>query len=110
MARVLLILVFAAFGAYSTYVLFDVGYVGILRSHLSNAGGIQVLCDLTISLGLVCVWMVQDARQRGRSAWPFVVATLLLGSFGPLLYLLLRQHQPARDGRISRQVAANMIH
>jgi len=110
MARVLLILVLAAFGAYSTYVLFNVGYVGILSSHLSNAGGIQVLCDLTVSLSLVCVWMVQDARQRGRGAWPFVVATIFLGSFGPLLYLLLRQRQPARDGRISRQVAANLIH
>jgi hypothetical protein len=110
MARVLLILVFAAFGAYSTYVLFDVGYAGIFRAALGSSGGIQVLCDLCISLSLVCVWMVQDARQRGRSAWPFVVATLLLGSFGPLLYLLLRLRGPAPDGRISRQVAANMIH
>ena len=110
MARVLLILVFAAFGAYSTYVLMDVGYLGIWRSALKDGGSIQVLCDLCISLGLVCAWMLRDARQRGRHAWPCVVAALFLGSFAPLLYLLLRQYQPARDGRISRQVAASLIH
>jgi hypothetical protein len=107
MARTLLILLFAAFGAWSTYVLFDVGYVGILRSHLVNSGSIQVACDLVIALGLVCAWMVQDARSRGRNAWPFVIATVFLGSFGPLLYLLLRGE--ARDGRIARRVAAEMI-
>jgi len=110
MARVLLILVFAAFGAYSTYVMFEVGYLGIWRSALRDSGSIQVLCDLCVSLGLVCAWMIRDARQRGRNAWPFALAALLVGSFAPLLYLLLRQHQPARDGRISRQVAANLIH
>ena len=108
MARIPLILILAAFGAYSTYVMFEVGYFGLLRSHLSNAGGIQVLCDLVISLSLFCIWMVRDARQRGRNAWPFVIATLFTGSFGPLLYLLMRG--PARDGRISRRVAANLIH
>jgi hypothetical protein len=108
MARTLLYLVLAAFGAYSTYVLYDVGYVGILRSHLSNAGGIQVLCDLTISLGLVCIWLVRDARATGRSGWPFVVATIFLGSFGPLLYLVLRPRLQARDGRIVRGIAAGM--
>ena len=38
--RTLLLLVFAAFSVYSAIVVYDVGYVGILRSHLSNAGGI----------------------------------------------------------------------
>jgi len=108
MSRTLLILVLAAFGAYSTYVLFDVGYVGVLRTHLINSGSVQVACDLLIALSLACVWMVQDARSRGGNPWPFVVATLFLGSFGPLLYLLLRG--PAKDGRIARQVAAEMIH
>jgi hypothetical protein len=108
MSRTLLILVFAAFGAYSTYVLFDVGYLGVLRTHLVNSGSVQVACDLLIALGLVCVWMVRDARGRGTNPWPFVLATLFLGSFGPLLYLLLRG--PARDGRIARRVAAEMIH
>src|ERR1700752_1904664 len=102
MSRTLLILVFAVFGAYSTYAMFDVGYLGIWRSAFKDSGSIQVLCDLCISLGLVCAWMIRDARERGRNAWPFVVAALFVGSFAPLLYLLLRLRQPARDGRLSR--------
>lgn len=108
MPRILLILVLAVFGAYSAYVVYDVGYVGILQSHLTNAGGVQVLCDLTIALSLVCVWIVRDARSRGRNPWPFVVATLFLGSFGPLLYLLLRPG--ARTGGIAAAVADAMTH
>lgn len=108
MARSLLILVLAVFGAYSAYVVYDVGYVGILHSHLSNAGGIQVLCDLTISLTLVCIWISRDARAHGRNPWPYVVATLFLGSFGPLLYLLLRPG--ARSGGLAATVAASMTH
>lgn len=91
LSRLLLLDVFIAFGLYSAWVLWDVGYIGIFTSHLSNAGGIQVLCDLTIALGLVCVWMVNDARSRCRNPWPFVLLTLVAGSFGPLLYLLLRR-------------------
>jgi hypothetical protein len=51
---------------------------------------VAVLVDLTIALSLVTVWMVRDARQRGQSVAPFVVLTLLLGSVGPLLYLIRR--------------------
>lgn len=105
----LLFLLFLAFGAYSTYVVVDVGYFGILRSHLSNAGGIQVLCDLTISLILVCIWIGQDARRHGRNPWPFVLATVFLGSIGPLLYLLLRRRD-GKAGSISAAVAASMTH
>ena len=107
--RTLLLLVFAAFSVYSAIVVYDVGYVGILRSHLSNAGGIQVLCDLTISLSLVCIWIHRDARAQGRNPWPFLVATLFLGSIGPLLYLVLRPRAQGAHGGVSAAVAANLI-
>ena len=97
MARALLILVLAAFGVYSGYVVYEVGYLGILHSHLSNAGGIQVFCDLAVSLSLACIWMLRDARASGRNAWPYLIATLFLGSFGPLLYLLFRPAGEARS-------------
>lgn len=94
MSRILLVIVLLVFGVYSTYALVQVGYVGIWTSHL-HVAGIQVLSDLVIALGLVCVWMVIDARERGTNAWPFVAATLLLGSFGPLLYLLVGRARTA---------------
>jgi hypothetical protein len=40
---------------------------------------------------LASIWMVRDARERGLSAWPFILVTLVAGSFGPLLYLLTRE-------------------
>jgi hypothetical protein len=51
----------------------------------------QVLADLSIALSLSLVWIWRDARAIGRSAWPWMVATLALGSFGPLVYLLTRK-------------------
>ena len=108
MTRILLFPVFLAFSLYSAYVVYDVGYVGILRSHLSNAGGTQVLCDLTISLSLVCAWMFRDARAQRRNPWPFLLATLFLGSIGPLLYLLWRPRTQAAG--LSGSIAANLVH
>ncbi len=107
MTRILLFPFFLAFSLYSAYVVYDVGYVGILRSHLSNAGGIQVLCDLTISLCLVCGWMFRDARAQGRNPWPYLVATLFLGSIGPMLYLLLGPRAQGAGARAS--LASNSI-
>ena len=60
----------------------------------------QLFMDLSIGLGLCCAWMVLDARARGRAAvgWGFVVATIALGSLGPLAYLVLAW-QPGRETR-----------
>jgi hypothetical protein len=54
-------------------------------------GGAQVSTDLAILAVLACLWMVHDARGRGLAAWPFILVTLVAGSFGPLLYLLVRE-------------------
>lgn len=62
---------------------------------LANAATLQVFADLGIALGLVMVWMWQDARQQGISPLPFVALTLGLGSVGPLLYLIRRFGQDA---------------
>ena len=51
---------------------------------------IGVTIDLFIELVLVSIWMYFDARRRGKSAIPFILMALVLGSLGPLTYLFLR--------------------
>ena len=85
-----ILLVLIAFSALSGYALLRVGYIGIFRSSFTDWGTIQVLCDLIITCSLAMLWMLDDAHRRGLNAWPFVIVTVLAGSFGPLLYLLRR--------------------
>jgi hypothetical protein len=96
-----LILVIAAFGVLSMLALADVGYFGILEPHFQSFGGGQVFADLVIALSLVCIWMVLDSRTSGINPWPFVVVTVVLGSFGPLFYLA------ARELKVPRTATAN---
>jgi hypothetical protein len=88
---IVLLGVIAAFGVLSALALMDVGYLGIIEPHFRSWGGAQVFTDLVILAVLSCVWMVNDARARGLAAWPFIVVTLVAGSFGPLLYLVARE-------------------
>lgn len=87
--RTVLILVLAAFGAFSMYVMWEVGYLGIWRAGLSSPGAAQVLLDLVVMSFIALGFIVRDARRTGRTVWPFALITLAAGSFGPLLYLLL---------------------
>ena len=91
MQRTLILLVLALFGALTAAALWQHGYLGIFLLPLQTLAGTQVLVDLVIALTLVLVWLVQDARAQGRNPWPWVAATLALGSFGPLVYLLTRR-------------------
>ncbi len=86
-----LVTVVVGFGALTMLALLDVGYFGIIEPHFLSWGEAQVFVDLVILAVLACVWMVGDARERGLSAWPFIVLTLIAGSFGPLLYLVVRE-------------------
>ena len=93
MRNALLLLVLLAFGAYSVYVMWDFGYLGIWRAGFANAAALQILLDLVITCLLISGWMIADARAKGLKAWPFVGITVAAGSFGPLLYLLYRERR-----------------
>jgi hypothetical protein len=81
------ILALIPFTLLSVLAVMQFGYIGIVENLLRNSAGWQALADLVIALLLVFAWMIPEARARGRNPWPWVVITLVLGSFGPLLYL-----------------------
>jgi len=89
--RTVLILVLAAFGAFSLYVMWEVGYVGIWQAGMASMGAWQVLLDLVITSLILLGFLWRDAKLAGRTVWPFALITLATGTFGPLLYLLLER-------------------
>lgn len=99
--RIGLSLLLAAFLALTGYAVYQHGIVGVFELMLANSVTTLAFMDLAIALSLVTVWMWGDARRRGRSAIPYVLVTLALGSAGPLLYLLTRgEAEPARATRM----------
>ena len=86
-----LVAVIAGFGVLTTLALLDVGYFGIIEPHFRSWGAAQVFVDLVIVCTLACFWIASDAPTRGLTAWPFIVLTLVAGSFGPLVYLVMRE-------------------
>ena len=98
MQRILISVTLILFGGLSAIALWYHGYWGILAPHFQSFGAAQVFVDLVIALGLVMVWMWQDAKASNRNPWPWIAATLALGSFGPLIYLLTRSSTPDKAG------------
>ncbi len=91
MQRSLLILILVLFGALSAVAMWQHGYWGIIAPHFKSFGAGQVLADLVIAVTLAMLWMWHDAKATGRNVWPWLIFTLIAGSFGPLLYLLTRK-------------------
>ena len=90
MPRLLLLIVLLPFALLSSAALLHHGYWGLFETSLQTLAGAQVLADLVIALSLVSLWLWRDARATGRNPWPWLVLTLVAGSFGPLAYLLMR--------------------
>ncbi len=91
MQRSLIAIILLPFGILTTLALWQYGYWGILAPHFQSTAEAQVLADLVIALSLVLVWLWKDAQATGRNPWPWVIATLTMGSFGPLIYILTRR-------------------
>jgi hypothetical protein len=91
------------FLGYTLWVIATVGYVGFFQQALSTPVGIQLVIDVVLSLSLALVWMRGDARNSGVPFAPYLIVTLVLGSAGPLGYLL---HRELRE---RRSVAARVV-
>jgi hypothetical protein len=50
-----------------------------------------VFLDLVIALTVASTVVHRDARQRGISPWPWMVAMSMLGSIGMLTYFVYRE-------------------
>ena len=85
--RIASIIILIPFTLLTLYAVAQAGYIGLFAFQLQDPAGWQVLADLVIALLLVLSWLVPEARREGRNPWPWVVATLFLGSLAPLLYL-----------------------
>ncbi len=80
----------AGFGAFSIWVVATRGYTGFLDLAGRERWGLQMLLDLVIALSFAFSWVRRDARVRGIAAWPYAIATVLLGSIGILAYCVRR--------------------
>ena len=85
-ARVALLL----FGGWTATIVVEHGYTGFITVALAEDWAAQLFVDLVIALLLFMPWMANDAQERGKPFWPWLILTLFLGSIGPLLYLSLR--------------------
>ena len=83
-------LVLVVFGVYTADIVIHHGYTGFLGVAMEAGWGQQVFIDLCIALFIGLGFLIKDARQKGIAAWPFVIATVFLGSIGPLMYLSYR--------------------
>jgi hypothetical protein len=93
--RILAVALLIPFALITAYAVWRVGYTGIFAYALAGPAGWQLAADLVVALVLVLAWLIPAARREGRSPWPWVVLTLFLGSFGPLLYLLTGKDEAA---------------
>lgn len=99
-----LYLIFFDFLAYTLYVVATEGYFGFVPAIVTSPWHTQIFLDLLVACVIIGSWMVVDARRRGKTVWPFIVAIPFTGSLSPLVYLIVREHQIGSEG--SGQTAA----
>lgn len=90
MQRNLLIITLIALSIITALALKNDGLWGIFAPNFQSFAEFQVFFDLIIALGLFLVWMWRKETAAGRNPWPWLLITLAIGSFGPLLYLIIK--------------------
>jgi hypothetical protein len=88
--------VLIAFTAATAFAIYRHGYLAFVSYALANEATQLLIVDLTLSLVLIALWMIHDARARGARVLPHLALAFFFGSVGPLLYLLGRGEGRAR--------------
>jgi hypothetical protein len=86
--RLLAAIVLVPFLAYSLWVALTCGFMDLFDVAAREPWAAQLLLDLVITSAFSVQWMIRDARVAGRNPWPFVVATLAVGSVAVLVYIV----------------------
>jgi len=95
----------AAFGGYSLWLLFEVGYVAIWQAGIASTAAFQILADLIIACLIIGTWMITDARKRGVVVWPWIIGVFATGTIAILAYLLVRECAKKSRSVIKHQAA-----
>jgi hypothetical protein len=91
MRLLILVVVFTLFTGWSLTVVESQGLFGFLTLSAREPWAAQMLIDLSISLFIAWSWLRVDAREKGIVAWPYIAATVGVGSIGVLAYLIHRE-------------------
>jgi hypothetical protein len=106
MRRLFIAFIILDFALLTGYALEQHGYWGIIAYHLPSSAGWQVIADLVISCVIIARWIFADARRNGRNPWPYLLLMLVLGSFGPLFYLLFERRDADSSSEASLKAQA----
>lgn len=88
----LVLLVFAVFSVW-VGVTDPVGWVPVVQAKW----GAQIGLDLCISLSLLWTFMLRDPSLRAARPWPWMLATIVLGSIAPMLFLVIHRARADRE-------------
>lgn len=91
MRLAVLLAVFLGFTTWSLTIVAGQGLGGLVSLVGREPWAAQLLVDLSLSLLVAWSWLRHDARTRGLTAWPYMVATVAVGSVAVLAYLIHRE-------------------
>jgi hypothetical protein len=99
--QLVLTAVLIPFLALTTHVLGTAGLLGFYAEMLRSASTLLASVDLTLSLGLILLWMHGDSRSSGTPFAPYAAITLAIGVAGPLAYLIHREARARRTAPVA---------
>lgn len=87
-SKILALIILIPFTFLTLFAVKDYGFFGIFKEVFKNFATIQVFIDLLIATIFILVWMWEDSKKNDRNFFIWLIITLILGSFGPLLYII----------------------